>query len=270
MSLSALLVPSRGREVATPAAVTEVVWSLPEVAVAQALWGQGFVAPFGAAELHLAVESGALCAADRLLLVGGGPGGVARGIASACGARIMAYESDPLLGLLGGARPFGLARPDFGRQGFDAALVMNIGSGARLADVLTAAVLSLRPGGRVVVMASVAQPESVLRCLRCLRCVVEAADDLSDQRSRAVIAGWRGLASGLGGQGAGDWPAVGRQALMRQAEAWMGELAGLRQGGLSHLRAAARRLGAEGDCPETDTLLDSREWAFYHPRLISA
>jgi hypothetical protein len=267
MSLSALLVPSRPRVVAL---LQEVVWSLPEVAVAQALWGQGLVSPFGLEETSAVVGAASLSAADRLVLVGGGPGGVARRIVEACGVRVLAYEADPLLGLLGGAGAFSAVRPDFGRLGADAALVMNIGCEARLADVLAAVMLALRPGGRVVVLASVAAPEAVMRCLRCLRCVVESYEDRSDARSRAVIDGWARLAAQLGGPGVASWPRAARQGLMRQAEAWMEEVARLRRGALWHLRVSARRLGAEGDCPETDTLLDSGSMADYHPRLISA
>ncbi len=243
MSLSGLLVPSGARAAAVcnssrpDDAPLVSAWSLPAVAVAAALWGHGLVSPFGPARAAELAEATGLCAADRVLLIGGGPGGAERLLTGLTGADIHAYESDPLLALLGGARSFAAGAPDFGRQTFDIAIVLDLPDNAVCQDMLAAVALSLRPGGRLAIDAGVADLQRLPVVLRHLRCAVETVEDGSADHVSDVIAGWSRLAAQLGrGGGAPFLPAEARRALLIEAERWMPRLARLRRGTLHQVR----------------------------------
>ncbi len=79
-------------------------WTADRVAIAESLWGEGFLSPGGSAEvMRLAVPLGAT-AASTLLLVGLGAGGPPRVLATGVGAWISGYDTDPGLVHLARAR----------------------------------------------------------------------------------------------------------------------------------------------------------------------
>jgi SAM-dependent methyltransferase len=251
MSLSGLLLPSRARAVAVDGAFIEPpvleptpAWSLPAVAVAAALWGHGLVAPFTVARAEALVEASGLCAADRVLLIGGGPGGAERLLSGLTGAEFHPYDADPLLALLGGARSFAAGSPDFGRQGFDIAIVLDLPETSVCQDMMAAIARSLRPGGRMVIDACVPDLKRLPVVLRHLRCVIETADDGSADHISDVITAWARLAGQLGRHGGTSFlHAEARRALLREAERWMPKLARLRQGALHHVRVVGAITG---------------------------
>ncbi len=213
-------------------------WTLPGLAVANALWGQGFIAPLLMGELpHL-------CAQDRVLLVGAGPGGAARLLSGQTGAEIVAFESDPLLATLGGARRYSPRAPDFGRQDFDHAVLLEGWEGGRMEDVLAATAFALRPGGRVAVVACVEDPVALARVLGHLRCMLEGAEERSADLATQATAAWARLARSLeraGGEAA--LPLEGRVAVQSAAQGWMKRLHRLRAGTLHHVHLTARGRG---------------------------
>jgi hypothetical protein len=73
------------------------VWPSARISMAEALWGEGFLFPGGAAEtLRLAKPMG-LSAASSLLLLGAGSGGAPRHIASELGVWVTGYDANPHL-----------------------------------------------------------------------------------------------------------------------------------------------------------------------------
>ena len=88
---SPVAVPPSSRSVVTPLPA----WHAERVALAEKLWGEGFVRPGGAEEvLHLVNPMG-LSGADTLLLLGAGPFGAAHSVANARKCWVEGYERDP-------------------------------------------------------------------------------------------------------------------------------------------------------------------------------
>lgn len=158
--------------VATPA----VRWTPARIAIADELWGDGFVFPGGDEEvLRLTVPLG-LSEASTLLLLGAAAGGAARAVVAGLGAWISGHEADPALvsvaawrlpraGMLVARRatvvPWNPQAPVFRRRGFDHALALEALRGAPgrpvpVADLLLALAGALRPGGHLVLVDVVA------------------------------------------------------------------------------------------------------------------
>ncbi len=145
------------------------VWPSARISVAEALWGEGFLFPGGAAELlHLANPMG-LSAASSLLLLGAGPGGATRCIASELGVWVTGYEANARLVALSNERSLraGLGRralveqwsphaPKFPLHYFHHAMAIEPLHGAKPEEALAAVSLALKPGGQFVLVELVA------------------------------------------------------------------------------------------------------------------
>ena len=245
MGLSGLM-PARERAiaVASPADEPPRPWSLPLVAVSAALWGAGLVAPWDRARVAGLAAQLNLCASDRVMLVGAGPGGVAALLSAVSGAEVFAYEADPVLASLGQTRSFRPRHPEFGRRRFDHAVILEGWEGGRLEDLLAGVAFALRPGGRILLDAALPDPERACRILRLLRCEVTAAEDHSAGVARVATSAWAGMAARLQQAGGESrLPQAGRLALRDMAQDWMRHLGRLRSGQLRHVRLVAHAAG---------------------------
>ena len=91
-------------EIATSVEDDDPVWPSARIGIAEALWGEGFLCPGGAAEtLRLAKPMG-LSAASSLLLLGAGSGGSIRSIATSLGVWVSGFEANPRLAALANER----------------------------------------------------------------------------------------------------------------------------------------------------------------------
>ena len=176
----ALLDPALLDELAEPA--TELApasverWTRARIAIADELWGDGFVFPGGEEEvLRLAVPLG-LSAASSMLLLGAAGGGAARAVAAGLGAWISGHEADPALAAVAAWRlprsgktvakrasvvPWDPKAPLFRRHGFHHALALEAlrggpGRPVPVAELLISLAGALRPGGQLVMVDLVA------------------------------------------------------------------------------------------------------------------
>ena len=171
-------------------------WSADRIAIADELWGDGFLLPGGEEEvLRLTVPLG-VSEASSLLLLGAAAGGAARAVASGLGAWISGDEADPALAAAAAWRlpragkavarrttvvPWNPAAPEFRRRGFDHALALEALRGGPdrpvpVAELLLALAGALRPGGHLVLVDLVATSPSIPTTEPCS----------SGQRPRAV------------------------------------------------------------------------------------
>ncbi len=247
MGLSVLQPSGRARAVAVRAVIAPDPvrpWSLPRLAVAAALWGNGFTLPWDPARTESLINQLGVCATDRVLLVGGGPGGIARSLAAATGAEIVCYESDPLLAGMGATLAYRPGQPDFGRRGFDHAVVIEGWAGGRLEDLLAAVAFALRPGGRVAVESVLGDPVAACRVLSHLRCNLDVAEDHSAGFIARATGCWAALAAKLERAGGEAMlPPSGRKELRAEAQDWMLRLQSLRSGALRRVRLVAQGRG---------------------------
>jgi len=239
------LTPARGRSLAVvPSVERPPIWNMPMVAVSAALFGAGLVAPWERDRVSALAAQMKLCASDRVLLVGGGPGGFARLLTAVCGAEVFAYESDPVLATVGATRGYRPIHPEFGRNRFDHAVILNGWAGGRIEDLLAAVAFAVRPGGRILLDATMDDPVRACHILGHLRCDLDAAEDHSAGLVRVVTRAWAQLGSRLE-QGGGEamLPPAGRTALAALAQDWMGQLRQLRTGQRRHVRVLAQGRG---------------------------
>jgi hypothetical protein len=73
------------------------IWPRARIAVAEALWGEGFLLPGGGEEVVRLAKPLGLSAASSLLLVGAGTGGPPRHITAELGVWVTGYEANPRL-----------------------------------------------------------------------------------------------------------------------------------------------------------------------------
>ena len=151
-------------------------WTQGRIAVADELWGDGFVFPGGEEEvLRLTVPLG-ISEASTLLLLGVAAGGAARAVVAGLGAWVSGREADPALVTVASWRlaragkpvakraavaPWDPQDPVFRRRGFDHALALEALRGAPgrpvpVAELLLALAGALRPGGHLVLVDLVA------------------------------------------------------------------------------------------------------------------
>ena len=151
-------------------------WTQARIAVADELWGDGFVFPGGQEEvLRLMVPLG-LSAAASVLLLGAAAGGAARAVVAGLGAWISGHEADPALAAVAAWRLPRVGKlvakrasvvhwdpraPVFRKHGFNHALALEALRGApgqpvSLAELLLALAGALRSGGHLVLVDVVA------------------------------------------------------------------------------------------------------------------
>jgi len=221
----------------------DALWSLPRIEAAAAIWGAGLITPFSAAEAAALSDTLGLCGRSQVLLIGAGPGGIEQRMRAASGAEITAYEAHPLLADLGGAHSFNPQRPDFGRQGYDAAIIIEGLAGLSAQDLLAATAFALRPGGRVFLSATLADPEPLAHALRHLRCKVEALEDGTQGRLLRLRAEWVRVVRRIERSDAATMLPEARSALLHEVARWQAGMAGLSNGRLRHIQMTAQGRG---------------------------
>jgi cyclopropane fatty-acyl-phospholipid synthase-like methyltransferase len=256
-----------------PRAAPLPVWHEQRVALAEELWGEGFLGPGGAEEiLRLAAPMG-LSAASSLLLLGVGAGGPARVLAAELGVWVSACESDPVLVELATRRvrragaalakraeveQWNPGAPQFRRQGYHHALLMEALRSGRPPATLRAVAEAIKPGGQLVLVETVAgasqpggDPDSVAwarlehrllalpreaavtQALQGAGLDVRVVEDLSRRHARQALQGWQTLVAGL----SGPMPSTARAAAMvAEAELWLLRLRLLRAGRIRLVR----------------------------------
>lgn len=98
-------------------------WPSPRIAMAERLWGPGFLGPGGAAEITGLAAPLRLAPETRCLLVGTLLNGPSHAL-EATGAPVTSYTDDPALALRAGAREWRPDAPDFGSTRYDRALAL--------------------------------------------------------------------------------------------------------------------------------------------------
>jgi cyclopropane fatty-acyl-phospholipid synthase-like methyltransferase len=230
-------------------------WPNARIALAESLWGAGFLAPGGEEEaLRLARPLG-LTAAASLLLLGAGAGGPSCAIASRLGVWVSGFEADPQLAAAAAehSRRAGLGRratieawnpadPLFRRQSHHHAMALEPLRGARPEPVLAAIRQALKPGGQLVMTELVADAPldpadpvaadwarlecrdlalpsetTITRTLGRLGFDVRVAEDISDRHAHLASIGWRHLLARVE-----ERPSVETAGVMvQEAELWL-------------------------------------------------
>ena len=244
------------------------VWPSARVAVAEALWGEGFLFPGGAEEVVRLAKPLGLTAASSLLLIGAGIGGPPRCIAAEFGVWVTGYEANPLLTELANERSHraGLGRraqveswdpfaPKFPRRYFHHGIAIDALRVAQPEPLLTAASQALKPGGQLVLLDAVCDQSldpavatwarldhrsipvpselAVTELLAGLGFDVRIVEDMSRLEMRHAIQGWRALVKGM----TRARPAPRQLAsVVREAELWMARFRLMRSGRLRLVR----------------------------------
>jgi SAM-dependent methyltransferase len=247
------------------------VWPSARIGIAEALWGEGFLFPGGAAEtLRLAKPIG-LSAASSLLLLGAGSGGPPRSIATNLGVWVSGFEANPRLATLANERSVraGLGRraqvetwdplaPKFPLHYYHHGMALEPLHGAKPEPTLAAMSLALKPGGQLVLVELVADlkldaddpmvaawarldhrpPDvpselAVTRILRQLGFDVRIVEDVSRRHMQHSVAGWLTAVRAM----EDTRPTLHHLALVvREAELWLARFRLMRAGRLRLVR----------------------------------
>jgi hypothetical protein len=256
-------------------------WPAGRIAAVEALWGEGFNGPGGAAEvLRLALPIG-LAGDDRLLLVGGGLGGPAVAVSRGSGAGVSSYEADRELAAIARQRVGASAErerilfqdwnprdPDFGVRCADHAMLLEGLRGADPVQTLDSLACALRPGAQIVITEMVAdrpmpekdrefaawcrlenrapvlpRGEALTDALTRLRYDVRVVEDISAAHVSAALAGWRQAVQTIG---RGPVPSSASASMVvTEAELWLLRIRVMRRFGFRLLRWHAVGVGGK-------------------------
>ena len=269
--------PDHPLDLSAPVSAT-AFWSKARIAMAEGLWGEGFLLPGGESEVLRFARPLGLSGAASLLLVGAQTGGPVTAIARQLGVWVNGFESDPALAALGAERSrlSGLGKrvqvetwnpdqPVFRAQAYHHGLSLEPLLGARSEPVLAAIGGALKPGGQLMLLETVAEaplassdPEamawarvenrrldlpteaSITRMLGRLGFDVRGVEDLSQRHAHLAVLGWRNSVRRM----REERPSPVQAALLvREAELWFRRLHLLRAGRLRLVRWHAVRKG---------------------------
>jgi hypothetical protein len=243
--------PEPARE---PALAPSVAWPPPRLALAERLWGEGFLWPGGADEIRRMTAPFGLSAAHSLLLLGVGAGGPARTIAADLGVWVSGFEADPGLAEIAARRlqraGAALAKratvaawrpeaPQFPPRGFHHALLLDVLPENAVAVVLPAAVQAVKPGGQIMIAQSITDArhgEAIIRGLADLGADVRVVEDESALHARLALQGWKLLVRQL--RASKPTPAEAA-TVVSEAAAWLHRLRRIREGRLRVMRWGA-------------------------------
>jgi len=241
-----------------PAAAPDAdpAWSAARIEVAGQLWGEGFVFPGGEEETLRLARPLCLSAASSLLLLGCGPGGPARSVATRFGVWVSGFEADAHLAAAGAmlcaraglgrraqVETWDPAHPRFAPRYYHHALLLDAIRGSAPEAVLGALVLSLRPGGQVTLAQTVVEapldpadphvarwaelegrsPDlpseaAISRILARLGFDIRVVEDISQRHMIETVRGWHTAVRAM----QTDKPRAARAALLvREAELWL-------------------------------------------------
>jgi cyclopropane fatty-acyl-phospholipid synthase-like methyltransferase len=247
------------------------VWPSSRIAVAEALWGEGFLFPGGADEVLRLAKPLGLSAASSLLLIGAGSGGAPRQIAAEFGVWVTGYEANARLlevanersrraglGRRAQVEPWDPQAPKFPPRYFHHGMTIEALRLARPEKLLAAASLALKPGGQLVLLETVsdlpleaADPTvatwlrldhraggvpselAITEALGRLGFDVRIVEDVSRRDMLNAMEGWRVAVEGM----AGARPALRQVAVVvREAELWLARVRLMRAGRLRLVR----------------------------------
>lgn len=246
------------------------LWPAARIEMAARLWGEGFIFPGGEEETLRIANPLGLSAASSLLLVGCGPGGPARAIASHLGVWVSGFEADPDLAAAGAAlcAHAGLGRraeigtwdpadPRFAHRAYHHAIAFEAISGRAPETILGALALALRPGGQLALVQTVADAPldagdpmvrrwrrlagrntdvpaeaTISRVLGRLGFEIRVVEDISQRHAKLAVRGWRDAVRALPGRPEATDAAV----LVQAAEFWLLRVRLIRAGRLRVVR----------------------------------
>jgi hypothetical protein len=271
--------PAPVAELPGPALPESRLWQADRLAVAEGLWGEGFLFPGGETEtLRLATPLG-LSASTSLLVVGAGSGGPPRAIAKHLAGWVSGFESDPVLvsrgaaycarGRLGrrvGVEWWDPAAPVFRKRHYHHGLALEPLRDADPEAFLTAIAAALKPSGHLVLVETVLDPGSdpddgdvrtwmgldgrlrlppaeaaVTGILVRLGLDVRVTEDISARHVGQALEGWCSAVVALR-KSPRDARRVG--PLVAEAELWLRRLRLIREGKLRVVRWSGLRSGA--------------------------
>lgn len=235
------------------------IWPRARIAVAEALWGEGFLLPGGGDEVLRLAKPLGLSEASSLLLVGAGTGGPPRHIAAELGVWVTGYEANPQLVTLANERSqrAGLGRraqvegwdpqrPKFPAGYYHHAMAIEPLRGESPRPLLGAVAQALKPGGQFVLEEIVAdrplQPgepmvetwarlahrapaapsePAITDALAQLGFDVRIVEDVSRRQMQRALLGWRAIVQTM----AQARPGVRQVSLIvREAELWLARI----------------------------------------------
>lgn len=254
-------------------------WNRDRIALADSLWGDGFIFPAGEQETLRLANPLALTEASSLLLVGAGAGGPACCIAAQLGAWVTAFEADPDLAAVAMDRSkrSGLGKraaiktwdpdvPNFSRRSFHNALCLEAFRGSAPGPVLVAIFQALRPNGELMLVDLVANEtldplddavtawsrlegrapvvptqQAIAAALGSLGFDVRVTEDISLRHMQQALAGWHNVIRGM----RTTKPSRAMAAvLVREAELWLRRISLIRANRIRLVRWDAIRSAA--------------------------
>jgi cyclopropane fatty-acyl-phospholipid synthase-like methyltransferase len=249
--------PAGGVPSPAGAAPAARAWPASRLSLAASLWGEGFALPGGAEELRRLATPLGLSPAASLLLVGTGPGGFARLLATEFGVWVAGFESDAVLAATAAEsiRALGKAwvkratvtgwrpqAPQFGRHTCHHAIAIEPLRNAAPEAVLPAIAAAVKPGGQIMLLDLVAPrrldpadpavaawcrverrsadlptADGVTAGLTGLGFDVRVVEDLSSRHIRLAVIGWKRLLRVMREQ---KPDAVHAATIVAEAELW--------------------------------------------------
>nr|WP_294563861.1 hypothetical protein [uncultured Rhodopila sp.] len=232
-------------------------WPRERIALADALWGEGFGMPGGEGEALRLTRTLGPSPAHSLLLVGGGAGGAACAITREFGAWVAALENEPelvdaahlliaraQLGRKVSMAPWQPDKPVFESRKYHHCVALEPLIGVQAEPILDGLARALKPSGQLVMTDLVAEekldpnhpglarwaalerrdpaglqlPVAVTRMLGRVGMDVRIAEDISERHIGQVVQGWRTVVRGL----RGTRPDRANAAqLVAEAERWL-------------------------------------------------
>ena len=232
-------------------------WPRERIALADALWGEGFGLPGGEVETLRLTRTLGPSPAHSLLLVGGGAGGAACAITREFGAWVAALENEPelvdaahlliaraQLGRKVSMAPWEPDRPAFETRKYHHCVALEPLIGIQAEPILDGLARALKPSGQLVLTDLVAEGKpdpahpalarwaalerrdparlhasaAVTRMLGRVGMDVRIAEDISERHIGQVVQGWRTVVRDLGGARP-DRASAAR--LVAEAERWL-------------------------------------------------
>ncbi len=250
-----------------------LLWPPSRLAIAEELWGSGYLTPGGASEVLRFVAPIGLSAASTLLLLGAGAGGPAQTLAADRGVWVAGFEAEPELAEIAARRiqragaalakratiaEWNPAAPHFPARLAHHALALEAIRDATVAPVLAGIAGALRPHGHVVLVETVAavpldpddpaiaawcrlegrrpavpEPDAVTRGLTRLGFDVRVVEDVSARHMRLAILGWRHFVRMMARERPGAERAA---AVVAEAELWTRRIRLMHAGRIRQMR----------------------------------
>ena len=267
-------------ELAAPGAPMPLaLWNRDRIALANSLWGEGFIFPAGEQETLRLANPLQLTEASSLLLVGAGTGGPACCIAAQLGAWVTGYEADPDLeavaterskrsglGKRAAIKTWDPAVPNFSRRSFHNALSLEAFRGAPSGPVLVAIFQALRPNGELMLVDLVADDtldplddsvavwarlegreavvptqQAIDAALAALGFEVRVTEDISLRHMQQALGGWHNVLRGMHAKKPSRAMAA---ILVHEAELWLRRISLIRASWIRLVRWDAIRSSA--------------------------